>query len=97
MQVNPDHVAAWNQQGREGQYHRMYISSIIVRAAHGQLETKKTEHHTDGQTARITHKNLPSVLGVPENIIIEERYQHSQCGERQHGIYILMKHEKVRP
>ena len=37
---------------------------------------------------------LASVLGVPENIVIEERYQHSQCGERQHGIDMLVEHEK---
>ena len=30
------------------------------------------------------------MFGVPENIVIEEWYQHSQCGKRQHGINILM-------
>ena len=94
MQVDPDHVAARNQQGREGQHHRMYISSIIVRVAHGQLETKEAEHHADGQAACITHEDLLPVLGVPKNIVIEERNKHSQCGERQHGIDILMEHEK---
>ena len=67
---------------------------IIVRPAHNQFETKKTEHHADGQAARVAHEDFPTVLGISENIVIEERHQHAQCGERQHGIYILVKHEE---
>ena len=70
------------------------MSRIVVRPAHNQFETKKTEHHADGQTARVAHEDFPSMLGVPENIVIEERHQHAQCGERQHSIYILVKHEE---
>lgn len=73
------------------------MSRIILRSAHDQFETEEAEHHANGQATCVAHKNLPSVLGVSKNIIIEERYQYSQCSERQHGIYILMKHEKVRP
>ncbi len=51
-----------------------YKETNIEIICSNQLETKETEHHANGQAARIAHEDLPPVLGVPENIVIEERY-----------------------
>ena len=74
MQINPDHITARNQQRGECQHHRIYMYRIIICPTHSQLETEKTEHHANGQAACVTHENLFSVLGIPENIVIKERH-----------------------
>ena len=39
------------------------------------------------QAPRVTHEYFPPVISLSEDIVIEERHQHSKSRERQQGVY----------
>ena len=93
-QHHPQHVEAGNHQHGEGHHQRLRNVAHAHHAVHAETDGNDSKQQTDGETAAVAHENLAPVLGLTEDVEIEEHGQRAQRGRRYHGGHFVETQHK---
>ena len=93
-QHHPQHVEAGNHQHGEGHHQRLRNVAHAHYAVHAETDGNDRKNQTNGETAAVAHENLAPVLGLTEDVEIEEHGQRAQRCRRYHGGHLVEPQHK---
>ncbi len=87
--VHAHHVEAWHHQRAHGHHQHVHARQLRGRGHLHHLEAQDAEDDADRERACVAHEYLLLLLGVAEDVVVEERQQHTQGGEAQDRVEVL--------